>query len=157
MLTSCSVDFLKPDPLSFYEPAKTFSTEEGLQSVLATADRHLRTYWTYYEGRNLSFPISTQYMYSDLAVASKTDATIFCDIADVLTPTNRISNDEYNHLGYFWDETYTGIKSANTIISYVDKVEGLSEQTKTNIWDVRTFIVHSVIYNWYSCLRMCHL
>lgn len=130
MLTSCSVDFLKPDPLSFYEPAKTFSTEEGLQSVLATADRHLRTYWTYYEGRNLSFPISTQYMYSDLAVASKTDATIFCDIADVLTPTNRISNDEYNHLGYFWDETYTGIKSANTIISYVDKVEGLSEQTK---------------------------
>lgn len=96
-------------------------------------------------------------MYSDLAVASKTDATIFCDIADVLTPTNRISNDEYNHLGYFWDETYTGIKSANTIISYVDKVEGLSEQTKTNIWDVRTFIVHSVIYNWYSCLRMCHL
>lgn len=129
-LTSCSEDFLKPDPLSFYEPAKTFSTESGLQSALSAADRHLRSYWTYYEGRNFSFPISTQYMLSDLAVASKTDATIFCDISEVLTPTNRINDDEYNHLSYFWGQSYTGIKYANTVISYADKINGLDEKTK---------------------------
>lgn len=82
LLNSCKEDFLQPDPLSFYEPAKTFSTESGLQSALAYADRHIRTYWTYYEGRNLTFPMESQYMMSDLNVAAKTDqSTIFADIA----------------------------------------------------------------------------
>lgn len=131
LLSSCSDSFLKPDPLSFYEPEVTFTTESGLQSVLATMDRHLRTYWTYYEGRNLTFPMSSQYMYSDLNVAGKTDqSTIFADIATRLTPTDGLANDEVNHLKYFWDETYTGIKSANTVTSYIDRIEGLSEKTK---------------------------
>ena len=29
-LSSCTDDFLKPDPLSFYEPETTFTTESGL-------------------------------------------------------------------------------------------------------------------------------
>ena len=48
LCSSCSEDFLKPDPLSFYEPEQTFTTEAGLRSVVATLDRHLRNYWTYY-------------------------------------------------------------------------------------------------------------
>lgn len=127
-LASCSEGFLKPDPLSFYEPSKTFTTEEGLQSVLATCDRHLRNYWV--STNDFNFPIATQYMYSDLAVASKTDSRIFCNIAEVLTPSNGISSGEYNDLSHFWGETYTGIKSANTVISYADKIEGLAEKTK---------------------------
>lgn len=39
-------------------------------------------------------------------------------------------NDEVNHLSYFWGESYTGIKAANTVISYIDKVEGLTDETK---------------------------
>ena len=49
LCSSCSEDFLKPDPLSFYEPEQTFTTEAGLRSVVATLDRHLRNYWTYYQ------------------------------------------------------------------------------------------------------------
>ena len=41
LCSSCSEDFLKPDPLSFYEPEQTFTTEAGLRSVVATLDRHL--------------------------------------------------------------------------------------------------------------------
>lgn len=133
LCTSCSEDFLKPDPLSFYEPGKTFTTIEGLESVLATADRHLRTYWTNYQGRDIATPIYSQYMYSDLNVAGKTDqSTIFADIATRLTPTDGMGGDdsEVNQLGYFWGQTYTGIKSANTVISYINDVEGLDEQTK---------------------------
>ena len=42
IMSGCSEDFLKPDPLSFYEPSKTFTTKEGLESALATCDKHLR-------------------------------------------------------------------------------------------------------------------
>ena len=38
LCSSCSEDFLKPDPLSFYEPEQTFTTEAGLRSVVATLD-----------------------------------------------------------------------------------------------------------------------
>lgn len=105
MCSSCSEDFLKPDPLSFYEPGKTFTTVEGLESVLANLDRHIRTYWTNYQGRDIAVPIYSQYMYSDLNVAAKTDqSTIFADIATRLTPTDGLGGDdsEVNQLGYFW-------------------------------------------------------
>ena len=31
----CTDDFLKQDPLSFYNPENTYTTESGLQSALA--------------------------------------------------------------------------------------------------------------------------
>ena len=146
LLTSCRESFLEPDPLSFYEPAKTFSTIEGLESVLATADRHLRTYVTYYQGQDICTPIYSQYMYSDLNVAGKTDqSTIFADIATRLTPTDGMEQGEVNMLSYFWGETFTGIKSANTVISYIDKVEGLDEETK-NIYLGRAYFHRAYRY-----------
>lgn len=88
---SCSEDFLKPDPLSFYEPGKTFSTRSGLEAALAMCDRHLRGYWSYYNTQDLSLPISTEYMFSDVVVAGKTDdSNIFADIATRLTQGKRI-------------------------------------------------------------------
>ena len=71
LLGGCSESFLEPDPLSFYEPTTTFSTESGLQAALAMCDRHLRSYWTSYENRNISVPIGTEYLFSELSVASK--------------------------------------------------------------------------------------
>ena len=119
---SCSDEFLEPDPLSFYEPSTTLSTESGLQAVLAMADRHLRSYWTFYNSstNNISVPIATEYMFSEMAVASKTDdGGMFSDIANVLTPTGGAENGDRNRISYFWDETYNGIKYANTITSFI--------------------------------------
>jgi hypothetical protein len=133
MFSNCSDDFLEPDPLSFYEPTTTLSTESGLQAVLAMADRHLRSYWTYYNSssNNISVPIATEYMFSELAVASKTDdAGMFSDIAAVLTPTAGAEDGDRNRISYFWGETYNGIKYANTITSFINSVEGLDEATK---------------------------
>jgi len=126
VFAGCTEEFLKPDPLSFYEPGKTFGTKSGLESALAMADRHLRTYWSFYSTQDLSLPISTEYMFSDVAVAGKTDdGAIFIDIATRLTPT-----DLRERMTYFWDETYNGIKYANTVISFIDNVENLDEATK---------------------------
>lgn len=33
-MVSCGDDFLKQDPLSFYEPGTTYSTEAGLQAAM---------------------------------------------------------------------------------------------------------------------------
>lgn len=127
----CTDDFLKPDPLSLYEPTETFTTVDGLDAVLAAADKHLRAYWTNTEAIDLMLPLMSEYLFSDLAVAGKTDdAEAFCDIAERFTPTNGWYNFDQNRLVIFWGETYKGIMYANTIISYIDRVEGLDEETK---------------------------
>lgn len=125
-MTGCKKEYLQPDPLSFFEPGATFSTRAGLDAALAIADRHLRSYWTYFEYTDLSLPISTEYMFSDMAVASKTDdGNIFADIATRFTPT-----DMPERTSYFWNETYNGIKYANTVLSFIGNVEGLDETTR---------------------------
>ena len=123
---ACKRSYLDPDPLSLYEPGKTFSTKSGLDAAMAICDRHLRSYWTYFQYTDLSLPISTEYMFSEVAVAAKTDdGNIFADIATRLTPT-----DLPERVSYFWDESYNGIKYANTILSYIGNVEGIDEGTK---------------------------
>jgi hypothetical protein len=73
LLVSCSEDFLEPDPLSFYEPETTFSTESGLQAVLASADKQLRNNYIHYGAAGVSVPIGTEYVFSDMAKYGKTD------------------------------------------------------------------------------------
>lgn len=146
LFNSCAESFLDPDPLSFYEPEQTLTTEPGLQAVLAMADRHIRAYWTYYENANISVPIGTEYMFSELSLAGKTDDnSMFADIANVLTPTGGSENGDRNRISYFWNETYNGIKYANTITSYIDKVEGIDEATK-NAYIGRAYFHRSFRY-----------
>ena len=42
-MVSCGDDFLKQDPLSFYEPGTTYSTEAGLQAAMTQCDKQLKT------------------------------------------------------------------------------------------------------------------
>lgn len=72
-MTGCSDDFLTPDPLSLYEPSITFNTVEGLNAALASADKALRAYWTNTEACDLMLPLMSEYLFSDLTVAAKTD------------------------------------------------------------------------------------
>ena len=131
LFTGCSDDFLKPDPLSLYEPTVTFNTVDGLNAALASADKALRAYWTNTEACDLMLPLMSEYLFSDLTVASKTDDQLaFCDINERFTPTDGWYNFDQNRLVIFWGETYNGIKYANTVISYIDKVEGLDETTR---------------------------
>ncbi len=140
LFSSCSEDFLEPTPLSFYEPGITLSSESGMQAVMAMTDRHLRHYWTHQEdnsGHN-SNPMGTEYMFSDLMAYGKTDETatgLNFSVATQLTPQNAgagegSGNSNGNLIQYFWTETYNGMKYANTIINYIDNVQGLDEATK---------------------------
>jgi len=147
----CKKDFLKPDPLSLFEPNTTFSTESGLKAALAVSDRHLRNYWTNTAASTNSVVIGTEYMFSDLAVYGKTDAdgnSVNFNFADGLKPTGGAAgpdSNDGNYINHYWDETYNGIKYANTILSYVDKVESLSEATK-NAYKGRAYFHRSFRY-----------
>ena len=71
-LTSCKDSFYDSDPLSFYEPTQTFSTESGLESVMAIADRQLKRYWSDGDS-DVMLPLMSEYSFSDLMVVAGTD------------------------------------------------------------------------------------
>lgn len=147
LFSGCSEEFLKPDPLSFYEPTTTFSTESGLKSALAICDRHLKLYWA--TDHNEMLTVGTEYIFSELMVASATDKrSMLCDVANMLTPTSETSYqnlDRTNSIWYLWEETYTGVKYANTIIQFVDAVESLDEATK-NMYKGRAYFHRAFRY-----------
>ncbi len=133
LFSGCSEDFLKPDPLSFYEPGATFNSESGLMAAMAICDRHLKAYWT--TDSNEMLTLGTEYIFSDLMVGAATDKLGLLDnVASMLTPISDESSlnnlDRTNSIWYFWRETYNGILYANTIIQYVDGVAALDEATK---------------------------
>ncbi|MBA0882948.1 RagB/SusD family nutrient uptake outer membrane protein [Flavobacterium undicola] len=133
LFASCSKDFLEPDPLSFYIPESTFSTESGLQATLAIADKGLRNNYIHFSYANNSVPIGTEYVFSDMAKYGKTDAsTTAADYANIITPTGSFARDPNDgiYLGFFWDEAYSGIKSANTVLTYIDKIQNLTQDVK---------------------------
>jgi len=143
LLGGCSDSFLEQDPLSFFEPGATFTTESGLQAALAISDKHIRNYYT--TGKNISVPIMTEYTFSELAVNGKTDQDFLDNVPAKLTPTSGASDNDDNYISYFWGETYAGIKYANTVLNYVDGVEGLSEATK-NAYKGRAYFHRSFRY-----------
>lgn len=131
-LNSCTKDFLKPNPLSFYEPTETFSTESGLMAAMAICDRHLKLYWA--TDHNEMLTLGTEYIFSELMVASATDKrNMLSDVANMLIPTSETAYqnlDRTNSIWYLWEETYKGIMYANTIIQFVDRVDELDEATR---------------------------
>lgn len=153
LLGGCSDDFLEPDPLSFYDPERTFTTEAGLQAVLAFCDRHIKLY--YATDHNEMLVLGTEYIFSDLMVASATDKrSMLCDVANMLTPTSENIGDDgknYNNLDrtnsiwHFWHQTYYVIMQANTILKYVDRVEDLDETSK-NIYRGRAYFHRAFRY-----------
>lgn len=131
LFSGCTKDFLKPDPLSVYEPEVTFSTRSGLDAALALADRHLRTYWGGITTKDAWVPISTEYMLSDIGVSGKTDdGNIFADVSSRLTPTDGAYDNNVNSISFFWNQTYQGIKHANVITSFIDNVPDLDQNTR---------------------------
>ncbi|WPO78363.1 RagB/SusD family nutrient uptake outer membrane protein [Flavobacterium sp. KACC 22761] len=153
LMVSCSEDFLEPDPLSFYEPETTFSTESGLQAVLASADKQLRNNYIHYNSASNSVPIGTEYVFSDMAKYGKTDnSSTIADFANTMVPTmsyKTATNDDF-YFGFYWTEAYTGIKHANTVLTYIDKVTSLTEDVK------RKYIGQAYFHRAYRYLNLVY-
>lgn len=149
LLLGCSEDFLKPDPLSFFEPSLTFTTTEGLQSALATCDKHLRHYYNNDTGYGDGAPILTEMMFSDIAVNGTTDVAsptgVTIDIIAQLVPDGSNESSNTNKINWLWNETYKGVKYANSIITNLDKIKGLNQDLRDEMLG-RAYFHRSVRY-----------
>lgn len=128
-LSGCSENFLAQDPLSFYEPTTTYTTEAGLQAALAVCDRHLKMMIVDPKNGN-NTPLASDYFFSEIGLYGKTDAGsgFQDDFANKLTPTSNMdTGGDTNRLMYLWNEAFNGIKYANTVLSYIDQVKGLNK------------------------------
>ncbi|MFD2598235.1 RagB/SusD family nutrient uptake outer membrane protein [Sphingobacterium corticis] len=134
LLSGCSKDFLKPNPLSVFQPETVYTTEAGIMATMAICDRHMKLYWA--NSHNEMLTMGTEYIFSELMVSGATDKrTMLADVANMLTPTSETVHqnlDRTNSIWYMWDETYKGISYANTILKYVDQVEGLDENVRNS-------------------------
>lgn len=130
MLASCTDSFLEQDPLSFYNPANTYTTESGLRSAMAMCDLGLKEMLM--DGNGNLLPIASVYFMSDIGLYAKTDAgNRQDDFANKITPTSgMMGGGDENAMSRFWDRGWVSIKFANTVLSYVDKVESLDEKTR---------------------------
>ena len=147
MLTSCNDDYLAQDTLSFYEPSSTYNSEAGLKAAMAVCDRHLRYMFT--TGNANNCPIATDYLFSDIGIYGKTDANatdLQDDLARKIQPTSGLlGNGDGNHIMVLWEESFNGIKYANTVLSYIDGVTGLSEEVK-NAYKGRAYFHRAIKY-----------
>ncbi|WP_316823949.1 RagB/SusD family nutrient uptake outer membrane protein [Pedobacter miscanthi] len=131
----CKKEFLKPDPLSFYEPSVTFTTKQGLQAAITACNRNLVQLYT-----GDAAPILTEMLFSEVAVNANTGGSGPAqDLNAMVTPTSDNYNANTNKATYFWDQGYSGIKYANTIVSNIDKVEGLDPTLRNQMLGMAYF------------------
>jgi len=119
---SCSEDWLKPDPLSFYTPENVFVDKEGFESALVRCKKEINA-----ENHGFVNFIQIEHAYSDLAVCMK--ASDFTQI----TPSSYGSNANNPPIVNFFLDVYGYIKNANTIISRIDDIEWSDQNAKERI------------------------
>jgi hypothetical protein len=114
---SCKKEWLKPQPLSFYEPDLTYVNAEAMRAALVSLARNARIE---YYGDNP--PILTEMLFSEVSVEGTTDKSGPAqDLNLLITPDLvTVSDADHQKIYYYWSEGYKGIKYANTIISRID-------------------------------------
>ncbi|QQT32370.1 RagB/SusD family nutrient uptake outer membrane protein [Sphingobacterium multivorum] len=112
---SCSKDWLKPKPLSFYEPDVALADAQGMYSALTACERNMR-----HEFFGDAAPILTEMIQSEVAVEGTTDkAGPQMDMDIALLPDADLNNNDRTKVGWYWYEGFKGIKYANLIISRI--------------------------------------
>lgn len=117
-LFSCSEEWLKPDPLSFYAPENVFVDESGFEAALVVCKKQINN-----DQHGLLNPICTEYAYSDLALSR--NALDF----SLLTPSDGGSR----NINGILSDTYKYIKNCNTIISRIDQIEWTDQSNRNRI------------------------
>lgn len=114
---SCKKDYLKPQPLSFYESSVAYRDVTAIRAALVACARNLR--FEYYGGNPA---ILTEMLFTEIAVEGTTDKSgPAIDLNLNITPDlATYDDDDHNKIYVYWREGYSGIKYANTVISRID-------------------------------------
>ncbi|MGJ7031796.1 RagB/SusD family nutrient uptake outer membrane protein [Niabella hirudinis] len=129
VLAACNKEWLKPKPLSFYEPGIALSDAAGMYATLTACERNMR-----HEYFGDAAPILTEIIQSEVAVEGTTDkAGPQMDMDISLMPDAQLNHTDYTKVGWYWYEGYKGIKYANSVISGIDKATFANENQKNEI------------------------
>jgi len=129
LATACSDDWLKPKPLSFYEPDIALSNAGGMYAALTAAERNMR-----HEYFGDGAPILTEIIQSELAVEGTTDKAGPQMNMDIhLLPDAELNDVNTTRLGWYWNECYSGTKYANSVISRIDQAVFRDEAEKNAV------------------------
>lgn len=117
---ACNKEWLKPQPLSTYEPDLTYVDAAAMRAALVACARNARIE---YYGDNP--PILTEMVFSEVTAEGTTDKSGPAqDLNLLITPDGANRNDaDHARIYYYWNEGYKGIKYANTVISRIDNAK----------------------------------
>ncbi len=125
----CSKNYLKPESLSKFTPDVSLTTPSAMQSALEACSMNNRG-----EFFGDSAPMLTESIFSDVAVEGTTDKTTPAQDLNVrITPTAQLNNDDYNKIGWYWQQWFKGVHNANVIISRIDNVKWGSPADRNSI------------------------
>jgi hypothetical protein len=128
IFASCRESYLQPEPLSFYDPDKTFNDVGGLRATLVACERNMRLEW-YGDAP----PMVTESIFSDIAVEGTTDKSGPAQNLNLLiTPDAQLNSGDYNKIGWYWIEGFKGIKYANVAIARIDQPTNYKDEAEKN-------------------------
>jgi hypothetical protein len=128
LVVSCKDSYLKPEPLSFYDPDNTFNEAGGLRAALVACERNMRLEW-YGDAP----PMVTEAIFSEVAVEGTTDKSGPAQNMNLLiTPDAQLNSGDYNKIGWYWEEGYKGVKYANVVISRIDQPKNYKDEAEKN-------------------------
>lgn len=117
-IVSCSEEWLKPDPLSFYTPENVYVDAAGFEAGLVRCKKEMNS-----ENHGAYCPIVAETDYTDIAVALRQS-----DFTKV-TPSTSYQLPILD----FFTNAYGYIKNANTIISRIDDIEWKDQAVRDRI------------------------
>lgn len=126
-LSSCSENWLEPNPLSFYTPENTYVDLEGFEAAIFACEAVM-----FEEYNGDGSPILTEMIQSDICVEGTTDkAGPQMDMDKSLLPDAQLNHIDYTRVGWYWTNGYKAIKYANIIIARIDDAK-LPDISKKN-------------------------
>jgi len=128
-LVSCSEEWLEPKPLSIFTPENAFVDARGMYGALTACERNMR-----YEWYGDTPPFVTELIFSEVSVEGTTDKPGPAMNMNIqITPSSQLNHSDYNKIGWFWLEQYSGIKYANVVISRIDDTKFANEAERNSV------------------------
>jgi len=115
---ACSEDFLTKEPLSDLSPENTYTSEEGLQTVL---DASIKGYVNQWNSDVLELMFNQNM--SDVSVVGSTDKpSAYVDLRTYATPQNGIESSG-GCVAHAYKQNYYQIRNCNTLCDYIDQTD----------------------------------
>ena len=142
----CKKSFLDSDQLSQYSPEASLNSVAALKGALNGLGANVRQ-----EYFGDSAPMLTESIFSDVAVEGTTDkSTPAQDLISRITPDANLNSDDFNKIGWYWEQEFRGVRLANTIITNIDR------PTYANAAEKNAILGSAYFYRAYHYYRLVH-